>query len=683
MDDFPTFNINPNQPGLSDVESNSTHSGLINLYIEADKAYLGLEDVELDSSHSSFFSSSYQYGISASGEDTVTLTEYMVIIDSASASIFGGTDPGAIIDSLFSSDVVLTEYIVGTDSLTIPATREPLEINGSIYIRIKQTAQVDGTVISKIQERIGLDGTIELAVKTNAMTPVASPTAVGNVFTPTVGSNGTVLYSDPATLPSVIPNDACWVVYNQNLFDTGAGFYNYANVYSWTIDVTGKTFEIEATTPVGTYDQSIEVAGFPAIVKRKLRQITQGTNNTVTKGILGTSALNKQLLFVLSGNVNMANLLPNQSLIINNPNNWTSYGDATRGIAAAAGVSVQWAIPDLPLRDLQDFNNMTAYEALESLAEGAGGKLRYLDDDTYIVLYPDQPTGTFTLPDCCFVISISEECNADVIRNAFGPGTSLKSQLPQLDPTSHTQIVDPNAQGNGNPPRQPELIHSTSKVLIQNVDPIFAKDLDSDFETIFVRTLTKSDGNGIYVVTEDSLNNLFGSDAPTEMFLLQTGFSGRYINNKDVNGELKPQLLIDFSLFPVGNAEVDAGNFITEFYMLRKSLQQAFEEAREEAAAEERINLSKTQSRYKFVPVCVIDATFVFTGAIPLEGQQFTFQYGDDYFEGIIENSRTQKSGDSVTTSITAVQWQKIDLLQRLSTLTLQIDPDNPEELLP
>lgn len=619
-------------------------------------------------------------GASASAETgNILLNEYFYLVDSASA-----IEPGvqgvpfrdtlaieaslylneyvSFLDTVASSnatDVFLNEYFYNQDTQALQ-TIEDIAFTGSVFLNVLEPIKFRGTTDLNVLQQVTYAGSTSLNVVPDNLAIVTQASAALNPTETTVVIGGNTLWSFPATLPpSGLSNARCFVNYKCDVIsNTSLG-----DLFSYNLSLTnqGGNFRIASTQDLGswTLGSSQTLFGLQGSVTKQGREKTGSQFGWTYSGIFAPVRLNKQLSFLAKTNPNYIDFIPGQSLRVPSTASWKTYRDAAQMIAAVAGATLSWLIPDLPLTDFSAFSGQSGIQALSSLAEQAGGVLRWNGGTHFNVAKPTQSFGIFRIPDCCLIQSITEECNLDLTTGVFNPGIYIYNQpatfnAGQLNLPAGTAN---NPSGVTTPPSNETLtedVFVTSKNMTSE-DPTFTVDLPYDFQAIYIQILTKTDGAGTYVTTN-----------PQRNFLLQTGFAGGRVNNIDVGGVLKPVILISPDLFPQSNNDVTGNHFIMKISVVRKNLGGAFEQAAKDNSAPNEIqNLARTQNVYKWTPVCTINAQVIWFGAMPIPGMTLQGELGDYSVpaDAIIESVDFQSPG---ILNITAIRWAQLQFISSL-----------------
>ena len=587
-----------------------------------------------------------------------TFTELLPIRDSLSISF---------------DKVSFDELLPLRDSLSTAAPGGQVTVYGTIVIEVKVQDTVYGTTVLRTKANPTCLGSTRLNVLADNLVPITSASSLTNPTKPTLVLGGNVIYSHPETIPpNGLTNARCYVNFLCSSLFAGQQISNF---FSWNISIdSGRgTWRTNSITDLPySLTDPVQIFGLTGVETEKGRQKTAGSYSYINGGILGTRRLNQPVAYLYNGNPQFTALLPNQNLLVlQNPADWLTYSGAALAIGAAAGVTVNWAVQDFPMTDGSFQAGNTGIEALESIAEGIGAKLRFNGGTAYTVVLPNKPLGLYIIPDCCLIQSMSTVCSLDVKTGIYNPGVYVWPNYPTgsagvniLPNDGPTQETTPNSFN-----RQVEVIYTSSKKMTA-LDPSVAIDLPNDFEDVMIRIKTLTDGEGRFVSARPEHVTVVGNNNVLEVeplwFLLQTGVAGGlggtgYVNYNDINGVLQPQVNINYSLFPQDNTDVNDGHFTFQIGVIKKK--------QTAGAANPNQVMGRTWLRFRFIPVCQYNITCIFDGTIPMPGTAVKATIGD-YTIGqnndvIIEHVDFTNPG---ILNITAIQWAEIEYYQYLPT---------------
>ena len=596
---------------------------------------------------------------SPGGSDSVVLadsltTSYSYILTQFTDPLFNLMDGATGVNYLVTS---FTDYIVLNDSATSDdLSREDASISASVTVIIREGTEYSGSVSNIIRERVNSGFSVSNVIKPNSMVPITSATAVGNPVQPTYIQNGTVVYSSTATLPAGdVSRTKCYVSFKcADLI----GPRNADEIISYSLSINNGngSWEANTTTDVGDYYEQVQLFGLTGTIVDKGFSWSSSSGGVINGGILSNPKLNRDLGFLTYGNPNYFFNVPNASLNKPATSRAKSHRDAVSLIAQLAGVTVSWAIPDLPLVNFQPQMSQKAVEAMASLAQEAGGVLRWTGGDSYIVTYPDKQIGYFEVPDCCLITSMGMKCSADMNTGIYSPGVYAVPQLGQYNAGTKIKngvLATPTASGPGNTTGSAILAEDfyTTTKLVTADDPIQFVNLPFDFDSIYIQNVCKVDGQGPFVTLD-----------PQRRWPLQTGFAGEYVNCIDIGGKLQPVLKISPDFFPSEtNTDVADGHWYMKIQITRKPLSGGSDSGNSDGNEDTE---GRTMLRYRFIPTCVGTINCAFFGSIPLPGMFATATANGETVSGIVESVSFQNPG---LLSIQVVQWSRLQFYQQLS----------------
>ena len=590
----------------------------------------------------------------AAGVGSDRVEDYLYTLDTQ-ISPQSNRDYGPLLDEIYVShySTTITEYMPFVDSVE-PEAAEDLDLNFTVVLRVLEDYNYPGTTVLRVQEDINSPYTTNLNVLEDNLVAVTSATSASNPTEPTLILGGQVVWSNPATLPpNGLANARCYVNYKCDLIAN----QSLSDIFSWNLSITdgGGSWNVVSINDFGDFGEETTVAGLTGTITEKGRQKTNGSYGYIVGGILGRRSLNQPLAFVIAGNPQYTTLLQSQSLTLPDPDNWRTYRDASNAIANVSNVNVTWNINDYPMTDFSAQAGMTALEALNSIADNAGGKLRWTGANNYIVNYPNKPIGRYDIPDCCLIQGISKKCNLDLKTGIYNPGIYVFPQQPQFDagtwnlPNGSTNplVTNPEPTADGSIDIQVEEIFTASKLMTVD-DPSFPIDLPFDYESIYIQSIVPvGQGGGVFVTTD-----------PKRWYILPAGFGGSNVNWNDVGGILKPQVMITYQLFDQTNAAMADNHFILKIGIRRKNIAGQINDSPSSPDVEKQ-TLARTQQRFRWIPVCQWNIQVIFSGALPIPGFEIHGGIGDFQLpDGVIIES-VDFSNPGIL-NITAIQWAEM-----------------------
>lgn len=609
-----------------------------------------------------YYGQPFVVNAASSSSSTSSLTEYIFILDSATGNdgIVGPEGVGVLDTLTRSTSVYLTEYLSILDSATSASGNSDGvdgEFTASCLLQIMAEGRFDPTTTVQIAVDEDRKYSQDVVVQPSNLVAVTNATSPSNPTTPTYISNGQVIYSFPQTLPasSVWSNARCYVKFNCNDL---IGTVSASATLSYGLDIQdgGGTWSASTVNEVGDFFDQIQLFGLTGTITRT--GFDYPRSPYTTKGILGSPKMNKELLFLTYGTKFYIDNFTNQNLAKPDITKYKTHQDAARLIASLTGSTLTWRVQDYPLANFTPQASQTGLQALSSLAQEVGAVLRWNGGTHYTVAYPDTSFGLWEVPDCCLITSFSKECNADLNTGYYTPGVYMVPQLSTFNAGTHVNNLNEGTVTAANGTvgaKQIEEIYRTTTPKIIGSSPVETVDLPYDFEDVYIQIVTSTDGQGRFVTFD-----------PHRWTLLQTGFAGQYINNVDVAGVLKPVVLIDPSLFPQNNTDLQNG---PEYWYMKIGItrkQVAGGTAGDEDDAEKKLLLGQTVMRYKFVPTCTGTISATFFGSIPLPGMTARATMNGRTIQGIIESVNFSSPG---IITVNVVDWTRLVFYQRLSEL--------------
>ena len=560
----------------------------------------------------------------------------------------------------FHTDVVFPEVLSSSSSFTTGVENPGMDITtlGTVLISTLKNESTIGTSLIRLDTNINTLGTVCNNVLADNLMPITIASSVLNASQPTLILEGDVIYSNPTTMPPNGLTDAkCYVGYACNALFTDKSLGNF---FSWNLSIDGGkgSWNTKANMDWGTLGDVVYPFGLTGFIREEGREKTTGSFDYIKAGLFGTRNLNKPVAVIYNSVTAYTTLFPSQSLGPVNPARWTTYGDAARCIAAqcidnskypiTTTVGLNWAIVDYPVSNLSFQAGQSGIEALVSLAESVGAKLRWNGSTQYTVKWPDEYTGTYTVPSCRLIRSMSSAHYLDLRTGLYNPGIYMWPRNPGTGMPTGVQVPIKTKEAVGGPSfsRNLEQKYTTSKMMTSE-DPPLLIDLPMDYEDVYIKIVTTTDGDGQYVTFD-----------PTQWFLLNAtyndGSNRFYINYNDVLGVLQPQIRIDHTLFPQTNTDLLSGHFNFIIGISRKTIGGS--------TSNNKQTVARTYLRYQFLPIRQYNVSCVFSGALPLPGMRLVASIDDFSItaadNAIIEHVDFSNPG---IIGITAIQWARIE----------------------
>lgn len=464
--------------------------------------------------------------------------------------------------------------------------------------------------------------TTQLGVMEYSLAAVTNVCSLSNPYQPAIIVDGA--YITPFTSPVISdPTQHCLFIGMLNAGVTGIDICKLHN-FGFTLDKNGGSWFL--STPESIYNcfDIVTIFGFKGIVTAKGIELNGNSAGFTYSGIFGTNALNMNMEYLFIGNSIFNALLSNQSLNPNISSLWATCRSACQQIIDQANVvngntslTLQWLIPDQPLTNLRPQEGTTGLATLQSLAQQAGGELRWDGNDGYKVVYPDFYEGLWIIPSCdLFLSPVKCETYCDLARGrsysqspiANLPGF-LRSQLSRFD--AGTKSLNPKNKGGAAP--QVQLITKITKLLTVDDAPLIY-DLPYNYDQVFIQTLIPSGqstgGNNYLGINWNTIN-------PQQFFNFEeVGLANSYIFTSNIGGVQQPQVKVDYKVLSVkgSNDSVDNSHFTTSLYYTTKAVDGP-------EAANDRSNLSG-QLRYSFYKTNSCTFSVQFYGSLPVLGMK-------------------------------------------------------------
>ena len=517
-----------------------------------------------------------------------------------------------------------------------------------------------------------------LGVMEYDLAAVTSVCSVSNPFQPAIIINGQ--YVTPFTAPFIPdPSQYFLFVNMQNSGVTGIDVCKLHN-FGFTLDNSGGSWFL--TVPEDIYDcfDEIQIFGFNGLVSAKGIELSNNGAGFNYSGNFATNELNLNMEYLFYGSPVFTKLLSNQNLTPNEKNIWATARSAAQQIAARSGTTLHWLIPDQPLPGFKPQEGLNAISALASLAQQAGGVLRWNGNSKFKVVFPDFFEGIWQIPSCDLIISpvkcetfcdLARGRNKSASNRAIAPGF-IRSQPSNTDAT---KLALPSKPGDTTPP-QVQLLTKITQRLTENNPPLIF-DLPYNYKDVYIQILVPSKGStgGNNTV---SLKN-FITKNPKEYFELALGsLASNYIFVTNIGGVQQPQVKFDYKLLPVEgtNSTIDAGEFVASLYYTTNEL--SVPDSDDEI--QNRSNLSG-QLRYLFYKTNSCTFSTIFFGSLPIPGMKAvgtipdvklyipdglggytTQELGDVVLDGIIDSVTFNYPG---TVTVTTSNYRRLLLYNR------------------
>ena len=397
--------------------------------------------------------------------------------------------------------------------------------------------------------------------------------------------------------------------------------------FNFNLNYSGGTWDLLTTQNplpgLGTgIGESLDIWGLLGSITAQGPYVANQAIGTHYSGIFGQPLLNKQINILLATNFALAPLIANQSLTTAPNTLWVTAKGAALAIAAAVGINLNWAVTDASLNNFQLEGTMSAFAGLQSLASRVGATLRWNGGTNYTVLYPDQPSGSWSVPNCQLLTAngMNIQTLLDLQTGIVGSGSGVGQQNQSVVILPGTQMASNLAlAGQYNTPNNGPQSNAASPAVTQvakitkrltSDDPYLVYDLPVDYDQVYIQILVPpgKDKSGQFVTNSPSdwfsYNVSFGlAQSPVQM----TNVGGIYI----------PQVVVPYQVFPT-NQSVQANHFVMTIACTRKQLGNASKTAATISLATD--NLAKYYQSIRFAQTGAGTINCLFFGSIPLPG---------------------------------------------------------------
>lgn len=491
----------------------------------------------------------------------------------------------------------------------------PLQFNLNMSTLLQTNSLIDSEYGTKLgtQGYINSFPSVDISILENYLLPFTSVTAVGNIFEPTIILNGSYLVQNAATDPGGDISQTSLYINIKNAGLTGITACDLEG-YSFTLDESGGNFNIVSSKTMGQLGATIDLYGFLGTITSTGQSLSNGQAGFTHRGIFGTPKLNRFFQYLMSANTTMIPLLTNPSFLFPGANSWQSAKSIAQAIASTVGIELQWTVFDVPVSDFRIEANMTALDALSSMASRAGARLRWNGNNKYLICYPDQFFGYWTPPACSLISSegLSNENFLDLTTGIFGINQSI---LPAFNSRFEAgeKVIESTQLTPGASPQVQQVAKVKQK--LESVDPPLIFDLPFDYDKVYIQILVSTAGE-TGGSNQVSIQNFVTRD-PKEFFGMDVlGFANEYVFMTNVGGAFIPQVKVDYKLFPSPNSSIDANNFVLTIACTRKQLAASapISNSQQDAAQ------GMAQEYYRFIKVYSGTFSCVFFGSIPVPG---------------------------------------------------------------
>lgn len=511
----------------------------------------------------------------------------------------------------------------------------------------------------------------QMSVMEYDLVAVTNVCSVSNVFQPAIIINGQYVTPFTSAL-TPDPSQYCLFVNMQNAGVTGIDICKLHN-FGFTLDNNGGNWFI--TVPENIYNcfDEVTIFGFNGVVTAKSIELTGSGAGFNFSGNFSTNELNENMEYLFLDNIVFNKLLSNQNLIPNQIALWATAKSAAQQITNKAHATLQWLIPDQPLPGFKPQEGTTGLSALASIAQQAGGVLRWNGSTKFKVVYQDFFEGVWKIPSCDLIQgSVKCETFCDLARGR----SYSKSSAANLPGLVRSNLASVNAQiktvpGGAQP--QVQLLTKLTKRLTAD-DPPLIFDLPFNYDEVWIQTLVPANGATGGTNLVDPVHN-YVTRNPQQYFSFDVvGLASDYIFVTNIGGVQQPQVKLDYKILPQDgtNSSVDNGNFVTSVYYTTKAIANPVADT-----VSDRANLTG-QLKYAFYRTNTCTFSTVFFGSIPLPGMKvdglipdvklyipdcnnpgayLTQNLGDIVLNGIIDSVNFTYPG---TVTVTCSNWRRL-----------------------
>lgn len=615
----------------------------------------------------------------------------------------------------FTINLLIQELANALEQTTITTMGILTTDYSSCQVEIVAYASDQSTVYTAIGQYASEIISLDLEIAENNIPAFASLTSASNDYEPTVAIDGVYLVSNPSTNPgnTEVAKASVYIHWlSQGI--SGNEWTDLFN-YSFDLDYSGGSFSILSKKPLNVSNPNPNPAGLSTIsfnqnyfhnynqgpyvpitsvdelaMKNLGYQATVfGLKGTIldfgggisdsqtgwsTGGIFGNPLLNRNMNFLLYNS-------PLRGLLTNTGSNksLTTVDARTAAfqVASICGVTVTWALPNLPLQDTLRFNGQTGIQMLTSLAGLCGGTIRWDGNNHYTAAYPNQSFGLWEVPNPKLLTSAGcrYSQHMDLETGLSGSGVLF---APRLENRKNN-----NTANQGGQPAIQRIGSIGQKLTDEDPPRIF--DLPPNYDRVYIQILVAS-GADTGGNNDVSINN-FMTDSPEDWFEFDTslltnpGVNTGYVFNTYIGNTFIPQVKIDHHCFPNVNTPVDNGNFIMNLACSTKSLSAAFDENKNKLNDAKQNQLAAAFESGRFIKTYSGTITCQFFGTLPIPGMWgkavipggahiYTYDSngdlednripltGDFIVEGVIENVQFNFPG---TVTIQVAQYARIN----------------------
>lgn len=559
-----------------------------------------------------------------------------------------------------SEDSIIYELINDIYSMKIYGLVYPFEyytglIKGRTYINGVNTAGASAST-----EPTTFSISINSAI--NSLVGVTSTGSGGlgdpNPIAPIVAIDGTSLIG---TAPTGITNTPVYIQLSNTAFSDPP---NWDQIYGYGLSLgfNGGTFDVTSSTPIASsLGEHVQIFGLDGTVTQGGAGgfvYDSGKKGYHGSGIFGTAALNKNFNLLAGISAIAQQLALNQSYQQkNNGATLLTARSLAVMIARMCGIKIIWLANDAPLTDFSLEPGMNGLNALNSLAGRVGALVRWYGNNTYIIAYPTQTIGSFTVPHP-YLISAGGISGDPILDLETGIGGAVRPVLGSANQGTYiipTYNTNPSAQGgilavappvlNGRSPLitgnalipgyPTTSVGQVGKVtkLLTSEDPALVFDLPADYLQVYAQLLIPPGAS-------TSSGNKFITNNPLDWFSYDRTLAGSVspVTQVFIGNAYVPQVIVDYTVFP-NNASVQAGNFVFSLACTRRnSLNNLFN-------SNNKTPKQSVRNFPQFIKVFQGTINCRFFGVIPIPGMYASCTLEDKTVAGIIESVSLSNPG--------------------------------------
>ena len=346
--------------------------------------------------------------------------------------------------------------------------------------------------------------------------------------------------------------------------NTGIPGLNWTNLFTYNVSLNngGGSWFIGANKDFSSQGSPISIFGLNGICTAYGKRYDATMKGPAGSGVFGSGNIHKQLDLLISNPyfyiANASYSAGSGITPISNCASMASY------IGSQAGISVIWGTRNVPLNTLTFSPTMTVLDALNALANLAGGVVRWNGGNSYYVGDPNTTTGSFIVPDQR-LIAIGG-CEGYSLYDLETSNSTAPALL--YSNISVGQVVT-------SAPQYPTInkLFSITKLLTID-DPTIPFDLPPNFNNVYVQIILNTnaqsqlvgvDGATVSGILPDGRTNYTGgafiSTDPNQWACIGSAGQSSYVTRVLKGNTYVPQFNADYTLFPSGVPAIESGYF--------------------------------------------------------------------------------------------------------------------------